>query len=69
MIIWLTRQSCSKLFFFEHNLCLHAMLQKNLFVRKSCAYIELWMHFASLESSSYASLVLSKLPMYIHNST
>ena len=47
----------------------------------SCAYIELWMHFGSLESTqearvalgyassnSYASLVLSKLPACIHNS-
>ena len=47
----------------------------------SCAYIELWMHLGSLEntqearvalgyasSNSYASLVLSKLPMCIHNS-
>ena len=47
----------------------------------SCAYIELWMHLGSLESTqearvalgyassnSYASLVLSKLPACIHNS-
>ena len=47
----------------------------------SCAYIELWMHLGSLESTqearvalgyassnSYASLVLSKLPKCIHSS-
>ena len=47
----------------------------------SCAYIELWMHFGSLESTqkarvalgcassySYAFFVLSKLPSCIHNS-
>ena len=47
----------------------------------SCAYIELWMHLGSLESTqeagvalgcassnSYASIVLSKLPACIHNS-
>ena len=47
----------------------------------SCAYIELWMHLRSLESTqearvalscvssnSYASLLLSKLPARIHNS-
>ena len=47
----------------------------------SCAYIELWMHLRSLESTqearvalscvssnSYASLLLSKLPACIHNS-
>ena len=47
----------------------------------SCAYIELWMHLGSLESTqearvalgcasnnSYASFVLSKLPACIHNS-
>ena len=43
----------------------------------SCAYIKLWMHLGSLESTqedrvalgnSYASFVLSKLPAYIHNS-
>ena len=47
----------------------------------SCAYIEIWMHAGSLESTqearvafgcassnSYASLVLSKLPACIHNS-
>ena len=47
----------------------------------SCAYIELWMHLGSLESTqearvalgcassnSYASFVLSKVPACIHNS-
>ena len=39
----------------------------------SCAYIELWMHLGSLESTQEASaraskLVLSKLPACIHNS-
>ena len=47
----------------------------------SCAYIELWMHLGSLESTqearvalgctssnSYASFVLAKLPACIHNS-
>ena len=47
----------------------------------SCAYIQLWMHFGSLESTqkarvalgcassySYAFFVLSKLPACIHNS-
>ena len=47
----------------------------------SCAYIELWMHLGSLESTqkarvalgcassySYAFFVLSKLPACIHNS-
>ena len=47
----------------------------------SCAFIELWMHLGSLESTqeagvalgcassnSYASFVLSKLPVCIHNS-
>ena len=46
----------------------------------TCAYIELWMHLGSLESTqeawvalgyassnSYASLVLSKVPACIHN--
>ena len=46
----------------------------------SCAYIELWMHLGSLESTqearvalgcassnSYAYFVLSKLPACIHN--
>ena len=47
----------------------------------SCAYIELWMHLGSLDSTqkarvalgfassySYAFFVLSKLPACIHNS-
>ena len=47
----------------------------------SCAYIELWMHLGSLQSTeearfalgcassnSYVSFVLSKLPACIHNS-
>ena len=35
---------------------------KDLVHAFTCAYIELWMHLGSLESNSYASLVLSKLP-------
>ena len=68
---------------------LHLITNKPAFVQKlfryvikelvhafSCAYIELWMHLGSLESTqeaivanSYVSLVLSKLPACIYNST
>ena len=59
--------------------CRHVI--KELVHAFSCAYIELWMHLRSLESTqevrvtlgcassnSYASFVLSKLPACIHNS-
>ena len=53
------------LFFRNHLLYFHYVI-KELVHAYSCAYIELWMHLGSLESTqeasnSYASLVLSKL--------
>ena len=68
------------LFSRDHLLYFHYVI-KELVHAFSCAYIELWMHLGSLESTqearvalgyassnSYASLVLSKLPACIHNS-
>ena len=68
------------LFSKKHLLYCHYVI-KELVHAFSCAYIELWMHLGSLESTqearialsyassnSYASLVLSKLPACIHNS-
>ena len=67
---------------FSRNLLLYFhYVIKELIHAFSCAYIKLWMHLESLESTqearvalgyasnnSYASLVLSKLPACIHNS-
>ena len=64
--------------FWPLSCCRHVI--KELVHGFSCAYIELWMHLGSLESTqearvalgcalsnSYASFVLSKFPACIHN--
>ena len=64
---------------FQRPSCCRYVIKKSVHAF-SCAYIELWMHLGSLESTqearvalgcassnSYASFVLSKLPACIHN--